>query len=198
MDRKEWKAMVRQQLRDDPPHRRKTKEYYKPPNCSTEFNHFELRSSWKRRQILALHPETIFDYSLMTEDNLQIYWYIEKPMKIFPRYWQLLVRNRAGSEFDRNGSFVQKWSSSSSLHTPPPLLLLLADHYRRQEFVNLKEQALLAVQKKYSPFETNTSLEEEEEQADNIQDENLPEFLDRMATTFITCGRLQMLSNVSV
>ena len=198
MDRKEWKAMVRQQLRDDPPHRRKTKEYYKPPNCSTEFNHFELRSSWKRRQILALHPETIFDYSLMTEDNLQSFWYIEVPMAIWPKYWRLLIRNRAGAYFDRAGSFVQKLSTDRSLHSPPPLLLLLADRFRRQEYVNLKEQALVAVQKKYSPFETNTSCEEEEEQAENILEETLPEFLDRMGTTFITCGRLQMLQNVSI
>lgn len=167
--------------------------YYDARFRSASYTHSELRSYKKRQEILAISPDTRFDYEGIDDDTVNSYWYIGRPMAIFPVYWYHLVRNRAGIEFDQSGSFVAKHQAQADTNkpTPTPLLLLLADRIRREEYVDLRGQAVLQVQKKYSKFETWTFLEAEDIEAHAILDETLPEFLDRMAGTFLAVQALQ-------
>jgi hypothetical protein len=153
------------------------------------YTHKQLRNLNFRRKILRVKPDTRFRYSEMNDANVSEYWYIGIPMKIFPNYYYHKVRHQAANQFDKEGSFVAqlktRYGPNVFDNSPPPLLLLVADQMRRSDVIRLKGQAVRAVQAKYSIFETKVCLEDEEILANEILNETLPEFLDRMGPDFI-------------
>jgi len=169
--------------------------YYGPHQRSAVYTHKNLRN-WKLRiGIVNWVPGTRFDYDGIKDDTVWQYWYIGKPMAIFPVFYYHDVRFRAGKDFDSKGSFVEKWKQDIfPEQSPPPLLMKLADQHRKAEYVNLMGAAVIAVQHKYSKFETLIDLEPEAIRADEILNESLPAFVERMSDTFIELGELQMAS----
>jgi hypothetical protein len=153
------------------------------------YTHKQLRNLNFRRKILRVKPDTRFRYSEMNDENVSEYWYIGTPMRIFPTYHFHKVRHNATKKFDTEGSFVAqlrtRYGPQVFDKSPPPLLLLVADQMRRSDYIRLKGQAVRAVQKNYSIFATNVDLEPAEILANEIFDETLPEFLDRMGPAFV-------------
>lgn len=190
----EWRQLTLDHFTLHPPKRLPDSAYYNSRMRSASYTHAELRSYKKRQEILAMSPDTRFEYDDIDDDTVDSYWFIGRPMAIFPRYWFHLVRNRARDEFDKMGSFVAQHQAKADPNkpsSPTPLLLLLADHIRKQQFVHLRGQAVIQVQHKYSKFETFTFLEPEEQNAYDILNESLPAFLDRMAETFLAVEALR-------
>ena len=188
-----WYESTLDQLRSLGIPRKKTSEYFHPLYRSAVYSHKDLRNWAKRQEILELNPGTKFKYDEMTDDNIDSYWYVGVPMKIYPTYQYHLTRNRASNWFEREGSFVANFLKDRTTTSPPPLLLLLADRHRKKEYIDLKGKAIQSVQQKFSIFDTNTALEEEDILAQKILHESLPDFLARMADVFVALKELQNL-----
>jgi hypothetical protein len=150
-----------------------------------EFTHAELNSSSRRRRIQEENPERNFDYSQMRDDNIDEYSYVGTPMKIFPKYWYHLTRNRSAKQFEKYAEKFVDMFREANPKTPPPLVLQLADRFRKAEYVRLHGEAVLSVQRKYSPFETFIHLEPEIREAHDILRESYPVFKARMRPMFI-------------
>jgi hypothetical protein len=156
--------------------------YYHPFWRSAEYTHRELRNYRKRQQILELHPGTNLDLTAMTDENISDFWWVGRPMEAYGRKVFHETRALAASNFDTDASFVKKYGEPN---TPPPLLLLIADKIRRQEVIDLKGRALLAVQKKHHIFETEVSREPEQRLAEDIVTETPAEFLERFSNKLL-------------
>jgi hypothetical protein len=187
---RQWNREVLEQLRANPPIRHDDDWYRRNQRQhSAFFTHAQLRNQNFRQKILRLYPGTRFRYSEMTDDNIYDYWYVGIPQKIWPKFWFHLTRHHAANYFDRAGSFVAqlkiRYGRDVFQNCPPPLLILLADQIRRSEYIRLKGEALIGVQRKFSVFETFVHLEPAEILANQIFDETLPEFLERMGPEFI-------------
>lgn len=185
-----WRHMVTEDLRKNPPSRRNDHWWMTNPRYHGRvYTHAQLRNPYYRRKILRMSPDTLFRYSDMTDENVWRYWYIGTPMQIFPKYQFHMIRHAAAKDFDRCGSFVAqlktRYGDLVFENSPPPLVILLADKLRRAEYIRLQGEAMLAVQRKYSKFDTDISLEDEHILAEEIFDETLPEFLDRMGPEFV-------------
>jgi len=195
-----WKSEARRNLADNPPGRLPLAAFFKPEYRQAVFTRAELKSRRKRSQILEVYPKTRFDYSGLDDSTVDYYWYIGEPMAIFPTFYFHLLRDRIGTVFDRSYSFVKRGSQMATVRSPPPLLLVLADMFRRSEVVRLTGEAVRAVQNKYTLFEKNISCEEEHHLAEDILDESLPDFLERMEPLFMECklrqGHCFSLTNV--
>jgi hypothetical protein len=185
-----WHKDVLHQTREDPPIMHDDDWFLSNRGFwDRVYTHKQLRNLNFRRKILRVKPDTRFRYSEMNDANVSEYWYIGIPMKIFQTYQFHKVRHQAAKQFDKEGSFIAqlktRYGPDVFENTPPPLVLLVADQMRRSDFIRLKGQAVRSVQSKFSIFETKVDLEDDDILANEILDETLPEFLDRMGPAFV-------------
>lgn len=136
-----------------------------------------------QRMIESQVPNTRWDTDVISDSNVDSFWYLGIPDLAYPKYKFHLERSFAYRYFDWTGSFVKQAEDvcrrSSLPPSPPSLLLLVADSIRREEYVNLRGQAVIAVQQREGPFANNIQNEQQYIDADNILHESVDAFLRR-------------------
>lgn len=180
---KEWDENVLQWAIEAPPTRLPTSHHYNEAHRTSVFSHRQLRSNRTRKWIRKWYPDLRFDYSHMSEENIYDFWHVGAPMAIFPKYYHILVRRMASDKFDDVGRFV---GNKKAVKKPPSLLLQVADIVRKEEYVRLRAEACISVQAKYGPFERYIDIEPEALLAHEILYESVTDFLNRMASSFIS------------